>query len=131
MARLADISYAVKKTKGCVAYLRAVEELERLGDPPGGATTRWGYWIDVAAWIMPTTERYEHIIAYLLHEWLKAQGDADGLQIDEGSVADGDAPLGGEALVAKVKELKDPARRELLLEMLDGFFRLLREAPPL
>ena len=121
---LADISHAVKKTKGCVAYLRAVEDLERLGDPPGGATTRWGYWIDVAAWIMPTCERYEHIIAYLLHKWLKAQGDADGLQIDEGSVADGDAPLGGEALVAKVKELKDQARRELLLEMLDPTVRV-------
>jgi hypothetical protein len=42
---LTDVVLAVKRSKGCVAYIRASEELERLGNPLDGAETRWGYWV--------------------------------------------------------------------------------------
>ena len=118
---LSDIVHAVKKTSGCVNFIRVQEELERLGEPMGGAVTRWGYWTLVCKWLAPTTGRFELIITFLLHKWLQAQGD-DGIAL--ASSEDDKPTLSGDALLEKVQTLKDAARRGLLLEMLNPEVRV-------
>ena len=122
---LADVVLAVKESKGCKNYVRVSEGLARLGDMPGGVDTRWLYWVYTCMWLAPTTRRLELIVCCLLHEWLCAQGDeglfADAEQTDEF----GEKPaLTGAMLLEKVSSIKDAARRELLLELLDPEIRV-------
>eukprot|EP00966_Prymnesium_polylepis_P136244 3148116-Prymnesium_polylepis.1 len=60
-----------------VDYLCEAEGLRLLKEPPGGSNTRWPYWIDCADWFCPAGNevRYENLFTYLLHVWLRAQGD--------------------------------------------------------
>ena len=118
---LSDIVHAVKKTNGCVNFIRIQEELERLGEPMGGAVTRWGYWTLVCKWLAPTTGRFELIVTFLLHKWLQAQGD-EGIAL--ASSEDDTPTLSGDALLDKVQTLKDGARLGLLLEMLNPEVRV-------
>ena len=123
-----------------VDYLRQAEGLKVLAMPPGGSNTRWPYWVDCADWFAPATVRYENLLAYLLHTWLVAQGDAGiGLtsppaigmssslaeRPQASSSSSVSSPsISGEALVAKIKLVKDDARRELLEEMCDPAVRI-------
>ena len=54
---LTDVKHAVDSTDGCYTYLREVEELKSINQMPGGAKTRWKYWIQVAGWLKPTSTR--------------------------------------------------------------------------
>ena len=119
---LTDVVLAVKRSKGCVNYIRASEELERLGNPPDGVETRWGYWVLVAIWIAPATSRIELIVAFLLHRWLKAQGDNGILASD--AELDEDATVSSTELIAKIETLKDEARKQLLMELINPEVRV-------
>ena len=54
---LTDIKHAIDSTDGCYTYLREVEGLDSINQMPGGAKTRWKFWIQVAAWLKPTSTR--------------------------------------------------------------------------
>ena len=65
---LSDLVHVVKKTDGCVNFVRIKEGMNKLGEPMGGAVTRWGYWTLVCKWLAPTTGRLELIVRLcLLH----------------------------------------------------------------
>ena len=124
-----------------VDYLREAEGLRVLKEPPGGSNTRWPYWIDCADWFCPAENevRYENLFTYLLHVWLLAQGNEgiglatpSAIAVDDanaGSSSTLQPPqpqtrLSGAELVAKVKLIKDDARRQLLEEMCDPAIRV-------
>ena len=78
----------------------------RLGQPPGGVDTRWGYYIDVAIYIDPAGARYELILTYLLHRWLCAQGHA-GLGLRDGATSSSSPKLTRSELAAKIMLIQD------------------------
>ena len=73
---LNDVVYAVQTTDGCREYVRDIEGLAKLAQATYGVDTRWGYYICIVVWLQLTTRRYEIIMTYLLHCWLKAEGHA-------------------------------------------------------
>jgi hypothetical protein len=90
-----------------VQYLAEAEGLKQLPMPPGGSNTRWPYWIDVAAWFMLVTVRYDNLLAFLLHTWLKAQGDAGiGIQTPSASSSSSDGASGGASGVEQPAALR-------------------------
>ena len=68
----------------------------------------------VTIWLAPTTTRIELIVAYLLHEWLKAEGSDGLLQVDAELE---DATLSSSELIKRISELKNEARKQLLMEV--------------
>ena len=116
-----------------VQYLAEAEGLKQLPMPPGGSNTRWPYWIDVAAWFMLVTVRYDNLLAFLLHTWLEAQGDA-GISIQSPSASSSSsdgasgggqpAALRGTELFEKIQLIKNDARRQFLEEMCDPALRV-------
>ena len=53
---MTDLKHAYDATEGCCDYVRVMEGRDSLSAFPGGAKTRWKYWIDVAAWLDPSGE---------------------------------------------------------------------------
>ena len=94
--------------------------MERLPAPPDGVVTRWGYWFEIAMWIMPSTMRYERIIVFLLHTWLIAQGDK-GLWAAGAtdSTIDSSVEEHAASMAELVFKIKDAAKRECLQEAID------------
>jgi hypothetical protein len=119
---LTDLHHVVCTTDGCVDFLREAEGLGFLAMPPGGSNTRWPYWIDLAVWLAPATERYENILRFLLHTWLVAQGNKG---IGAGNGGDSTQPaLDRAEIIAKIKLITNDTRREFLEEMCDPAIRI-------
>ena len=94
--------------------------MERLPAPPDGVVTRWGYWFEIAMWIMPSTMRYERIIVFLLHTWLIVQSDKGLWAADAtDSTIDSSVEEHATSMAELVVKIKDAAKRECLQEAID------------
>ena len=66
----------MRSTSGCTVYVRDEQDLKTLGEMTYGNEVRWSYYVDAVINLEPDTSRYDHVLAFLLHAWLNAAGDA-------------------------------------------------------
>ena len=103
-------------------FVRRCEGTKKLPPQPEySVKTRWGYTLKQIAWTKPATRRPDYIVIYLLHEYLRVQGDASMLEDENGDILES---LSSEALAAAINSINDEARRDFLTELADPQTRI-------